>query len=130
MALTKYKMWVEDVSLTDGLLYAEGYKSTEIGGLRSSITLSLDELKESLSKDEFNQMIDMHQANSHSVKILPDLRTGRIFEIHIDNESQEEKIVVPEYKPFTQEELDSAKEHAEKWAKLFEDDSESDSSND
>ena len=119
MGFVRYIMWICDVNEEENEIYAEGVKEGDKDGERISLTMVYDDLKENVSEEEFSQLIDMHQVNSHSVKVLPDLRTGRIFIIEGDEDGDDEKFIVPEYEPFTQEEIDEAEKWAEEMAKNF-----------
>ena len=113
MGFVRYSMWVSEVNEKENYIYAEGYKEGDESGYRFQLTMEYDNLKENISEDDFNQLIDMHQVNSHSVRVLSDMRTGRLFILEGDEDTGDEKIIVPEYKPFTQEDIDSAKKYAE-----------------
>lgn len=117
MEVVRYNMWVSDVSLEENYLYAEGYKEGDSDSYRFEMTINLDELKENVSESDFNELIDMNQVNSRSVRILPDMRTGRVF--ILESCGDKEKIIIPKYKPFTKEDRESAKKEAEKWMKHF-----------
>jgi len=131
MALVRYKMWVSEVNEEEDYIYAEGYKEGDDSGHRFQLTMEYANLRENISESDFNELIDMHQANSNSVKVLPDFRTGRLFILEGDEDTGDEKIIVPEYKPFTKEQIELGLKRAEELMKAFDwDDDKSDSSND
>jgi len=130
MGFVRYNMWVSEVNKEEDYIYAEGYKEDEEDGLRIQLTMEYENLKENISESDFSELIDMHQVNSYSVKVLSDMRTGRLFILEGDEERGEEKLIVPKYKPFTQEDIDRADREVEKIMKIFNwDDDKSDSSN-
>ena len=131
MGFVRYKMWVSEVNEEENYIYAEGYKEGEEDGLRVQLTMEYEDLKENISESDFKELTDMNQVNSYSVKVLSDMRTGRLFILEGDEDTGDEKIIVPKYKPFTQEDIDRASEEADKLMKAFNwDDDKSNSSND
>ncbi len=120
MAIIKHKLWVTDVDEKEGTLsaeivYAEEY---EMGNSRNFATFELDDLKKRVSASDFEELIYMGGPVSHTSKSLPDLRQGRIFELHEDDEDEDyNKIHVPEFKPYTDEEIKASKKWTEEMFK-------------
>ena len=122
MALIKSRGWVTDLNEEEGTLSAEIVFAEELdmGNARHFVTWNLDELKEQVSESDFKELTYMGGPMSHTSKVLPDLRQGRIFELHNDDEDDDyAEIHVPEFKPYTDEEIKRAGDRADEWSKMF-----------
>jgi len=117
MNLIKHTLWVTDVDQEKGILYAEMRMDGD-DFTKYLCEFEFEDLKTRVSESEFEGLIYMGAPMSKTSKSLPDLRQGRIFELHEDEDDEEYgKIHVPKFEPYTEEDIKRAEKQAEEWSR-------------
>ncbi|MEK6829874.1 MAG: hypothetical protein AABY15_07175 [Nanoarchaeota archaeon] len=115
MGLIKYIFWVTSINEDSGVLWAEGHKQGDGSGLRSELEITLDSLKNNISEKDYQELTT---------------KLGRIFEYYYDDEDESnDKIIVPYFKPLSEQQIKEIEDKANEMAKSIKwDDDKSDSS--